>query len=75
MTNTKKENQEEILNEATEAKDATVEATTEEATVEPTETTESNTNTSETPVHNPDEFDWSMDKADLVRTTNHKTMI
>lgn len=63
LTNTKKENQEEILNEATEAKDATVEATTEEATVEPTETTESNTNTSETPVHNPDEFDWSMDKA------------
>lgn len=63
LTNTKKEKQDEILTEATEAKDATVEATTKEATVEPTETTESNTNTSETPVHNPDEFDWSMDKA------------
>ena len=63
LTNTKKENQDPILNEATEAKDATVKATTKEATVEPTESTESNTNTSESPVHNPDEFDWSMDKA------------
>ena len=63
LTNTKKENQDPILNEATEAKDATVEATTKEATVEPTESAESNTITSESPVHNPDEFDWSMDKA------------
>ena len=63
LTNTKKENQDPILNEATEAKDATVEATTKETTVEPTESAESNTSTSESPVHNPDEFDWSMDKA------------
>ena len=63
LTNTKKENQEKILNEATVTKDVTVEATKEEATLEPSETKESNTNTSETPVHNPDEFDWSMDKA------------
>ena len=63
MTNTKKENQDPILNEGTEAKDATVEATTKEAAVEPIESTEPNTNTSEYPVHNPDEFDWSMDKA------------
>ena len=54
LTNTKKENQDPILNEATEAKDATVEATTKEATVEPTESAESNTITSESPVHNPD---------------------
>jgi small subunit ribosomal protein S1 len=56
------ENQDSILNDATEAKDATVEATTNDAPVEATESTQ-NTQVSETPVHNPDSFDWSQDKA------------
>ena len=63
LNNTNNENQDSILNEATEAKDATVEATTNEANVEATKTTSSQKVISETPVHNPDEFDWSMDKA------------
>ena len=50
------------MNDATEAKDATVEATTNDAPVEATESTQ-NTQVSETPVHNPDSFDWSQDKA------------
>ena len=63
LNNTNNKNQDSILNEATEAKDATVEATTNEANVEATKTTSSQKVISETPVHNPDEFDWSMDKA------------
>ena len=63
MNKTNNGNQDSILNEATEAKDATVEATTNEANVEATKTTSSQKVISETPVHNPDEFDWSMDKA------------
>ena len=63
LNNTNNENQDSILNEATEAKDATVEAPTNEANVEATKTTSSQKVISETPVHNPDEFDWSMDKA------------
>ncbi len=62
MINNTNENQDPILNDATEAKDATVEATTNDAPVEATESTE-NTHVSETPVHNPDSFDWSQDKA------------
>lgn len=84
MTNTTNENQDEILNESTEAKDATVietneptsettetpvEAATESTVAETTEepeaiSAETTTNhVSNTPVHNPDAFDWSMDKA------------
>jgi len=64
LNNNTNENQDPILNDATEAKDATVEAATETTseTVENTEAT-SNYQASETPVHNPDDFDWSMDKA------------
>jgi|TARA_B110000902_G_scaffold135927_2_gene157464 small subunit ribosomal protein S1 len=62
LINNTNENQDPILNDATEAKDATVEATTNDAPVEATESTE-NTHVSETPVHNPDSFDWSQDKA------------
>lgn len=62
MNNNTNENQDPILNDATEAKDATVEATTNDAPVEVTEST-NNTDISETPVHNPDAFDWSQDKA------------
>ncbi|MFT6177458.1 MAG: small subunit ribosomal protein S1 [Bacteroidia bacterium] len=64
LNNNTNENQDPILNDATEAKDATVKATTETTseTVENTEAT-SNYQASETPVHNPDDFDWSMDKA------------
>ena len=63
LTNNTNENQEPILNEATEAKDATVEATTNDATVEATESTNPFNQPSETLVHNPDEFDWTQDKA------------
>jgi small subunit ribosomal protein S1 len=64
LNNNTNENQDPILNDATEAKDATVKATAETTseTVENTEAT-SNYQASETPVHNPDDFDWSMDKA------------
>jgi small subunit ribosomal protein S1 len=62
LINNTNENQDPILNDATEAKDATVEATTNDAPVEATESTQ-NTHVSETPVHNPDAFDWSQDKA------------
>lgn len=50
------------MNDATEAKDATVEATTNDAPAEATESANT-TPVSETPVHNPDDFDWSQDKA------------
>ena len=63
LNNNTNENQDPILNDATEAKDATVEATTNDAPVEATESTNPFNQPSETPVHNPDEFDWSMDKA------------
>ncbi|MDB9882342.1 30S ribosomal protein S1 [Bacteroidia bacterium] len=73
MTNNTNENQDPILNDATEAKDAAVEATTTEtaadavvstdAPVEATQSTNPLNQPSETPVHNPDEFDWSMDGA------------
>ena len=83
LTNITNENQEEILNESTEAKDATVNDSTEanaekaDATAENAEATEEvespaenaeateevETPQSETPIHNPDDFDWSMDKA------------
>lgn len=63
MTNNKKETvQDTVTNEATVAKDAAVEATT-EATVEAVESTETQETKSQSPVHNPDDFDWSMDKA------------
>lgn len=63
LINNTNENQDPILNDATEAKDAAVEATTNDAPVEATESTNPFNQQSETPVHNPDEFDWSMDKA------------
>ena len=63
LTNNTNENQDPILNEATEAKDATVEATTNDAPAEATESANPFNQASETPVHNPDEFDWSQDKA------------
>jgi small subunit ribosomal protein S1 len=67
LTNKTKENQEEILKEANAAKDATVveskETPAENAEKTPAENAEEKTEISETPVHNPDEFDWSMDKA------------
>ncbi|MGB1039170.1 MAG: hypothetical protein ACPGYY_11040, partial [Bacteroidia bacterium] len=63
LINNTEENQDPILNEATEAKDATVEATTNDAPVEATESTNPFNKPSEKPVHNPDEFDWSMDGA------------
>ncbi len=62
MINNTNENQESILNDAAEAKDATVEATTNDAQVEATQST-NHTTVSETPIHNPDAFDWSQDKA------------
>ncbi len=62
LTNNTMENQEEILNESTEAKDATVNESN-DAPAEATESAEPTHTISETPVHNPDEFDWSMDKA------------
>ncbi|MDA8929991.1 30S ribosomal protein S1 [Bacteroidia bacterium] len=62
MINNTNENQDPILNDATEAKDATVEATTNDAPAEATESANT-TPVSETPVHNPDDFDWSQDKA------------
>ena len=64
LNNNTNENQDPILNDTTEAREATVEAATETTseTVENTEAT-SNYQASETPVHNPDDFDWSMDKA------------
>jgi small subunit ribosomal protein S1 len=62
LINNTNENQDPILNDATEAKDATVEATTNDAPAEATESANT-TPVSETPVHNPDDFDWSQDKA------------
>lgn len=62
LNNNTNENQDPILNDATEAKDATVNATT-DAPAEATESAEPTNTVSETPVHNPDEFDWSQDKA------------
>ena len=62
LTNNTIENQDEILNESTEAKDATVNES-KEAPTEATESVEQSNPISETPVHNPDDFDWSMDKA------------
>ena len=62
MINNTNENQDPILNDATEAKDATVEATTNDAPAEAIESANT-TPVSETPVHNPDDFDWSQDKA------------
>ncbi len=59
MTNNTNENQEEILKTANEAKDATVA----ESNKTKAETAEKTTEISEKPVHNPDDFDWSMDKA------------
>lgn len=62
MINNTNENQDLILNDAAEAKDAAVEATTNDAQVEAIEST-NYTELSETPIHNPDTFDWSQDKA------------
>jgi len=62
LINNTNENQDPILNDATEAKDATVEATTNDAPAEATESANT-TPVSETPVRNPDDFDWSQDKA------------
>ncbi len=63
MTSNTNENQDTILNEATEAKDAAVEATTNDAPAEAIESATPTQPVSETPVHNPDEFDWTQDKA------------
>ncbi len=62
LNNTTNENQDPILNDATEAKDATVNATN-DAQAEATESAEPTKTVSETPVHNPDAFDWTQDKA------------
>ena len=67
LNNNTEETQDAILNEATEAKDATVEATA-ETTTETLLSAESKSanpfhQTSETPVHDPNAFDWTMDKA------------
>lgn len=77
LIHTTNENQDETLNVSAEAKDATV-IETNEPTSEATESTvaesteeqeavsaekPAKTNTSQSPVHNPDSFDWSMDKA------------
>jgi small subunit ribosomal protein S1 len=62
LNNTTNENQDPILNDATEAKDAAVNATN-DAPAEATESAQPQNTVSETPVHNPDEFDWSQDKA------------
>ena len=70
LTNQNIENQDEILNESTETKEVAVEQSNEtKAESAETETTENPEPTaneaeaSETPVHKPDDFDWSMDKA------------
>jgi small subunit ribosomal protein S1 len=81
LINNTEETQDPILNEATEAKDAAVEATTEptsetvesaeptivevtdETAAEATEAANPFNQPSETPVHNPDTFDWTMDGA------------
>ena len=62
LNNTTNENQDPILNDATEAKDAAVNATN-DAQAEATESAEPTKTVSETPVHNPDAFDWTQDKA------------
>ena len=62
LNNTTNKNQDPILNDATEAKDAAVNATN-DAQAEATESAEPTKTVSETPVHNPDAFDWTQDKA------------
>ena len=62
LNNTTNENQDPILNDATEAKDATVNATN-DAQAEAIESAEPTKTVSETPAHNPDSFDWTQDKA------------
>ena len=62
LNNTTNENQDPILNDATEAKDAAVNATN-DAQAEAIESAEPTKTVSETPAHNPDSFDWTQDKA------------